>query len=541
MITMGTKQQIILGHFTDGKSARALSRELGLHRRTVTKYINEHKTTLGRDDPAIPTAGIIDPPRYRSRGRPRRVLTAEVTGRIDELLALNAERRRQGLHKQQLKRVDIHERLREEGHDVGYTTVCNYVKERLARGQEAFIRQDYVPGQSVEFDWGEVQLTVGGKKVRFLLAVLTSAYSDFRFAWLYDRQNMTSLLDAHVRYFAVAGGVPGELVYDNMRTAVAKLARRNADKQPTEALSSLAAYYGFRIRFCNVRRGNEKGNVERSVEYVRRKAFSLTVDFADLAAANAQLQATLTTLNDRKAKGKTATIRARMDEERAVMKALPPRPYDTAEITTGRVDKYGCVSVDTNHYSVPDEWVGRSVEVRAYAAEIQFYTRHGEAKLLARHDRLRTRHQWVIELDHFLPTLRRKPGALLGSAAWKQAEPRLKGFYERHFEGRPRAFVDLLLWARDHDAELADLITTAEHLLTLRPHLPVDADAIRVSIRARTQVQGKDAGAMPDSAPLFHPDSAPADAPQSATIDAMAQAQLAGLQNLFSHPSTTPR
>jgi len=535
---MGTKQQILIGHFTDGKSARALSRELGLHRKTVTKYINEHKATLGRDDPAIPAAGIIDPPRYRSRGRPRRVLTAEVTGRIDELLALNAERRRQGLHKQQLKRVDIHDRLRDEGHDVGYTTVCNYVKERLARGQEAFIRQDYVPGQSVEFDWGEVQLTIGGKTVRFLLAVLTSAYSDFRFARLYDRQNMTSLLDAHVRYFAVAGGVPGELVYDNMRTAVATLAQRNADKQPTEALASLAAYYGFRIRFCNVRRGNEKGNVERSVEYVRRKAFSLTVDFADLAAANAQLQATLTTLNDRKAKGKTDTIRARMDEERAVMKALPPRPYDTAEISTGRVDKYGCVSVDTNHYSVPDEWVGRFVEVRAYAAEVRFYSRHGEAKLLARHDRLRARHQWVIELDHFLPTLRRKPGALLGSAAWKQAEPRLKSFFERHFAGRPRAFVDLLLWARDHDAELSDLIASADRLLSLRPHLPVDADAIRADVRARTQQQSGGQGAMPDSAPLFSPDPAPASAPLSDTIAAMANAQLAGLQQLFSHPST---
>ena len=70
MIAMGTKQQIIFGHFTDSKSVRALSRELGLHRKTVTKYINEHKATLGRDDPAIPAKGIIELPRYRSRGRP---------------------------------------------------------------------------------------------------------------------------------------------------------------------------------------------------------------------------------------------------------------------------------------------------------------------------------------------------------------------------------------------------------------------------------------------------------------------------------------
>lgn len=119
---------------------------------------------------------------------------------------------------------------------------------------------------------------IDDKLQRLMLAVFTSAHSNFRFARLYYRQDMNSLLDAHVRYFNEAGGVPGELVYDNMRTAVAKLARCNADKEPTEELANLAAYYGFKIRFCNVRRGNEKGHVEKSVEYVRGKAFSRNIE-----------------------------------------------------------------------------------------------------------------------------------------------------------------------------------------------------------------------------------------------------------------------
>lgn len=541
---MGIKQKIIIGYFTDGKSERKLARELGIHRKTVHRYVAEHQALLAERAVTgdIPDGGIIEPPRYDCRGRSRRALTTEVTARIDYYLQLNADRRRQGLHKQQMKRCDIHQALLDEGHQIGYTTVCNYVGERLLKGAEAFIRQEAVPGQSVEFDWGEVKLEVGGKLQKFMLAVFTSAYSNFRYARLYDRQDMGSLLDAHVRFLAAAEGVAGEFVYDNMRTAVAKLARRNADKEPTEALAKLGAYYGFRIRFCNVRRGNEKGNVERSVEYVRRKAFSAQVAMDDLAAANDHLERTCVRLNGRRAKGQDSSIATRMDLERVVMKALPERPYDTAEVSYRRVDKYGCIQVDNNHYSVPDDQVGRLVQVRLYVGGLWITERGGTRRQLAYHERQRTQHQWIIELDHFLPTLRKKPGALLGSRAWKTAEPALRAFHEDHFVGRTRPFIDLLLWAREEQITLDQLVRAAAKMLAVRPHLPVDPDAVRATVRAdlaRTREAIKRQGAeLVNTASSTFPTPTPPTS--SATINDHADAQLAALQNLFFTPSNTP-
>ena len=58
-----------------------------------------------------------------------------------------------------------------------------------------------------------------------------------------------------------------------MRLVIKKFVGRN-EKEPTEALLKLSLYYRFNFRFCNVRSGNEKGHVERSVEVIRRKAFS---------------------------------------------------------------------------------------------------------------------------------------------------------------------------------------------------------------------------------------------------------------------------
>ena len=136
MINMRQKQAIIIGHFSDGKSARALSRELGINRRTVQKYIDEHKQLLcGGDDP-IPANGILEPPRYCSTGRTRRALTEEVCRKLDGYLELNAERRKAGLGKQQMKRTDMHEELLAAGHQIGYNTVCTYVRARLQRGRD---------------------------------------------------------------------------------------------------------------------------------------------------------------------------------------------------------------------------------------------------------------------------------------------------------------------------------------------------------------------------------------------------------------------
>jgi len=68
-----------------------------------------------------------------------------------------------------------------------------------------------------------------------------------------------------------------------MRVVIKKFVGRQ-EKEPTEGLLKLCTYYHFEYRFCNVRKGNEKGHVERSVEIERRKIFSKRIDFESLVA-----------------------------------------------------------------------------------------------------------------------------------------------------------------------------------------------------------------------------------------------------------------
>ena len=494
MINMGQKQRIIIGHFSDGKSARALSRELGLNRRTVQKYIDQHRASLSGTREDLPEQGIVEAPRYRCGSRPKRALTKEVCDLLDSYLELNRQRMLAGLAKQQMKRTDMHEALLARGHQIGYNTVCTYIRSRLRGGNEAFIRQSYSPGQSVEFDWAEVRLQLGGHLKRLMLAVFTSAYSNHRYALLFYRQDMVSFLSAHVAYFTVVGKVAGELVYDNMRVAIRRFACRNRDKEATEELLRLSAYYGFRYRFCNVRRGNEKGHVERSVEYVRRKAFSQHIEFEDLAAANAHLLDRLQVLNQRPVRGQDQTIAQRFAEEQAVMKSAPAQAFDSSEVRLAKVDKYCCVRIDNNYYSVADHMVGKYVQARVYARRIELYDHH-KAHLVATHQRRHTSHRYYLQLAHFLPTLCQKPGALLGSLAWQQADQRLRELLHTHFdEQQPQLFIELLRWTQQQGFSYTDLQQAVDHLHRCRPHLPVDPDAVKIHLQAKPRTKPETGG-----------------------------------------------
>ena len=203
---------------------------------------------------------LSSPPLYRIGTRGKVRLTREVQAVIDAQLELNGKKMQQGMRKQTLKNIDILQLLHEQGFGVGYTTVCNYIREKLgkpAANQEAFIRQQYAPGSACEFDWGEIKLTISGHLCRFQLAVFTSAYSNYRYAMIYRRQDTLAFMESHVSFFEHIGGVYHQMVYDNMRVAVAKFIGKH-EKEPTRALLQLKGYYQFGHRFCNACRSEQR-------------------------------------------------------------------------------------------------------------------------------------------------------------------------------------------------------------------------------------------------------------------------------------------
>lgn len=178
-----------------------------------------------------------------------------MNGPPPRLLLTNQQHKEAGLRKQLLKKRDILAQLHQRGFSIGYTSVCNYIRSKqvIVAVQEAYIRQQYAPGQACEFDWAEVKLWIGGVLCRLQLAVFTSCYSNYRYERLYVRQDTLSFMESHVSFFKSLGYVYPELVYDNMRVAAAKFTGPH-EKEPTQALLKLQAIMALRTAFvmCDV-------------------------------------------------------------------------------------------------------------------------------------------------------------------------------------------------------------------------------------------------------------------------------------------------
>ena len=169
MITLLEKQKIILKHYHNGLTQRAIQRETGVSRKTIRKYIKEYKhkrAALFEDGITSKEEliqSIVEKPSYDSSNRKKTKLAPEIIDKIEHYLEENKVKRALGRSKQQKKKIDIHAALVKEGFDISYPTVCNTIRAMEKRHREAFIKQYYTLSEVCEFDWGEVKLTLRGQ------------------------------------------------------------------------------------------------------------------------------------------------------------------------------------------------------------------------------------------------------------------------------------------------------------------------------------------------------------------------------------------
>lgn len=445
---MKEKFDIIQMHLS-GRSNRSIARELGMNRKTVNKYVREFEDSRAvlRDagdrlgDQAIrdATQVIVEAPTYKKRASSGRKWNAKMDEALDKILAAEEEKRiRLKTSKQQMTKAQIHHALRDKGFDIGYTTVCNKINERRQANTEAFIAQTYTFGERFEYDFGEVHLEIAGKLTKVYMAVITAPASKYRFALLYNSQRYEVFVDSQVRFFEHMGGCFGEGVYDNMRNVVSKFIGKN-EKVINPKLLQLAAYYGFKVNVTNCFAGWEKGSVESSVKVIRNAAFATHWQFDSIESAQAHLSCVLEGLN------KDCPV----DEERASLGPYVP-PFEIADIrAAAHVDKYSCVHYDQVSYSVPDYLVGKKVTVKAYPTEIIAMV---GGRVVARHVRSYKPKDMVLDINHFLSTFMKKPGAVARSSALC-AQTHLKEIFDSDYADNPREFISILNECQDLSAD----------------------------------------------------------------------------------------
>lgn len=445
MIELRDKQKIIQ-LYLEGKSKRKIAKETSKSRNTVDKYIIEFENSRKTDVRNLPiTEEIMKAPSYKKRTGSKRALTPEIMKRVRYFIKENEWKRNHYMAKQQMKMIDMHEELLKEGFSISYTTVRNFVNKEVSKSREVYIRKNCLPGQEVEFDWGEVKLEINGKIKSFPLAVFTLAHSNYRFARLYQSESQVCVLDVHAKFIEHIDFVPSVFTYDNMRTVVRSFI--GSERLITESMKNISNYYQFKIRLCEPRKGNEKGHVERSVEFIRRKAFSSKFSFINLDEAEEHLVEVLKRLNERHHHEHKEKHIDLLQIEKETSKS-PATPFDSAELVECRVDKYSTVVIKQNHYSVPEGYVGKFIKAKIGANDVRIFI---EGELVATHRRNWGLHQWEMNIYHYLDTFKKKKGALPQSECLKQAPKQVKNIYDTYYIGKEKEFIELLYYIHLHN------------------------------------------------------------------------------------------
>lgn len=494
MKTMVERNKVLELYRIKGQSKRQIAEEMGISRHTVDKIVWEYERKClnanGECDMEALYRLIGTEPKFNTPQRGCPVVTDEIKCIIRKCLEENRVRRATGMRKLLWTCKGIHAMLLDRGFTLSYPSVCNHVSRISAtmsakpeKTKEIYIRREHDPGQECEFDWGEIPLIIGGKRCNVQMAVFTLVHSNRRSAWLFRRQDTLSLMEAHRNFFIEVDGVPQTMVYDNMKVAVVIRTGkqgRPAVKYPTKAMQRLALYYKFEERFCNARSGWEKGSVERSVEVVRSEAFVSRQSFETLEDAQAWLDRTLERINS------TSGVTGISDAQKkgriaADLHCLQPAPQPMAcfEGEEHKPGNYCTINIDYNNYSVPEGLADQTVLARVYSNRIAIYH---QGRKVAEHIRMDCKGGWSMQLEHYLGTFLRKPGALDCSTAMRQVPAEIAELYRVHFcPDKQREFIAFMMYARDNGI-LQGQITAAARRLRNKGVRHLTADHLKVEL-----------------------------------------------------------
>ena len=191
---------------------------------------------------------------------------------------------------------------------------------------------------------------------------------------------------------------------------------RGQRREETSRFIAFRSRWRFAAEFCTPAEAHEKGGIESEAGYFRRNHWVPVPQAADLADLNRQLAAACRQDEQRTISGRSQSIGAALLVERQHLLPLASEGMDLAHSSFPTVNGLGCVRVRTNSYSVPLP-AGTEVHAKAYASTVELWH---ERKCVARHPRCYGHQQQILELEHYLDVLWRKPGALAGSTALEQ-------------------------------------------------------------------------------------------------------------------------
>ena len=268
--------------------------------------------------------------------------------------------------------------LRKQKYEGGITILRDYAASKAEDvSRKAVIRFETEPGYQAQVDWKLLgSCLVDGKYQKLYAFVMVFGYSRAPFVFHTTSMDQATFLMCHVLAFTYFGGVPEEILYDNMKTAFI-YSTEDGRWRPNKHLMSLAVHYGFTPRRCQIRRPQTKGKVERFIHYyennfwIECKNHNVILD-----EINETVVAWIKDISIKPIQGLGESRRKRFDHEKNFLTSLPQSAFDCRRPQPVRVSRESMVRIHNNWYSVPPCYIGKELTLRidplSHCAEISW-------------------------------------------------------------------------------------------------------------------------------------------------------------------------
>lgn len=383
-------------------SLRKIARLTGIARNTVREYVRRIADSshplpdlLAMDDPSLAAIVFTD-----------MAPTTTEDSRWAELQKGLPTMSRE-LHKTGVTKWLLWEEYRRDQPDgYGYTQFCLHFRRFLGQ-KEAVMHLRHLPGEVMMVDFAGDKLRwmdpATGEEHRCDVLVCTLPFSAMTYAEALLSQRQEDFLSGMANALTYFGGVPQSIRCDNLRTAVVRPSRYGPVF--TEAVELFAAHYQTTMTATRVAKPRDKASVENAVNkiYLRIYGPLRNEEFHALSALNAAILQQLEGHNNRLFKNRDYSRRELFDqEERALLRPLPHRPYALQHVAMAKVQRnyHVILGEDRHQYSVPFALIGKTLKLVYTAETLEIWD--GILRV-AVHRRDRRPHMYTTGADHMPP------------------------------------------------------------------------------------------------------------------------------------------
>lgn len=337
-----------------------IARELEVDRRTVDKYIN------GYTKPDTRNCNDCITPFY------------------DLIAELLSDRNQQVFYYRKVLwqyLVDNH------GFTGVYCNFCHYLrkypefdsyfrKSRPSNTNKVTIRYETPMGKQAQLDWKESIpfILSSGETIDINIFVLLLSYSRFRVYRVSLSKTQEILFSFLDDAFETFGGVPDEIVTDNMKTVMDEARTEYSAGKVNNRFKQFADDYDFKVRPCIAGHPHAKAKVEAPMKILDEiRAYNGKLNYRELVELVARIN---NRVNAQVNQGTGRIPLMYYNKEKAFLNSLPADTIrKPCQITTNtvKVNHSSMFYYKGCQYSVPPEYIGKIVSLQIYDGYIHVY------------------------------------------------------------------------------------------------------------------------------------------------------------------------